>query len=156
MSTEIVNGVRVHYGPRTVEKKAPSLSTREGETVELVAEFDYLNLPAADDNGDAVVLQIPANSLIKSADLYISTDFDSTSGTTTISTGLQQTDGTEIDNDGLVAAITADGSNAGWTVGAGALVGASTGADAGQLVVTASAADLTAGAAKLVVHYIKA
>lgn len=154
-----VAGVRKHYGarldPASNPDPAPQTEPTRGNRVELEVNFAYDNLPAANDNSDAVVAKIPANSLIIAAYVYEGTAFDSTSGTTTIDLGLQEADGTEIDNDGIdVDVITADGSAGGWTVADGALVGATIGTTDGYIVATPSVSDLTAGKARLVVEYM--
>ncbi len=66
--------------------------------------------------------------------------------------------GSAIDADGLIAAAeatqTAIGTAGNVVTGAGALVGKTIGAAAGELKVTPSVDDLTAGAGRIVVEYI--
>lgn len=156
MSVEILQGARRFFGPRVAEDVVPSKTNTSGVVEELVLSFNYDDLPAANAN-DNLALTIPANSIILSSKLYISEDFDSTSGTSTIAVGTVKTDGTGGDDDGLHADdVTADGSNAGWVVGAGDLVGATVGADPVQIRVEPSADDLEAGSAKLIVEYTPA
>lgn len=152
MATEITSqGVRKHYGPRDVEDKAPSRTSTAGEVKELVVEFNYDDLPSASEL-DNLVLSIPAHSFILSSHTHVKTAFV---GGTSVSIGLQEADGTEIDNDGIDAAVATAALTANaWIVNDGALVGASIGAEAGQVVVTASGS-YTAGSAKLVVRYLE-
>jgi hypothetical protein len=91
------------------------------------------------------------------ARLEIITAFTSTSTTTDLTVGLEQADGTDIDLDGLVTAANATQDTigaVGLITGSGALVGASIGAAAGEVVVTPSVADLLTGEARLVVQYL--
>lgn len=155
MTTEIRQGARTHYGPRETEDKASGKVRTSGHSDELRLSFKYDDLPSPAEL-DAVFTGIPADAIIEAAEVYVHADFDSTSGTTTIDIGLQEDDGTEIDNDGLVVDLTADGSNAGWTSGAGALVGATIGSVKGYPVVTASVDDLTAGVASVIIRYRQA
>ena len=84
--------------------------------------------------------------------------FTSTSTTTDLTVGLQQANGTEIDNDGLLTAANADQTAIAVAnsivTGSGALVGKGIGANAGELVVSSSAADLLTGAGRVIVEYI--
>lgn len=156
MATEITSqGVRKHYGPRDAEDKAPAVHRTAGAIKELVVRYNYDDLPGASED-DNLVLKIPANSFILDCYRYVEVDFNSTSGTTVVDFGLVEPDGTEVDFNGLIdSAVAADGSNAGWEVGAGVLVGASIGAEDAQVVVTPSVDDLTAGSAQVVVRYIE-
>lgn len=151
-------GVRQHYGPRDsgVDADVGSHSTY-GEVQELVVNFTYDDLPSVQNAGnDASNSYVPANSYLLDAYVYVSTDFNSTSGTTTVDIGLEKADGTDINADAIGSDfVTADGSNAGWVTGAGDGIGAGIGADDGYIVVAPSTADLTAGEAKLVVRYIR-
>lgn len=153
MSVEIATGgTRKHYGPRTTEDKVPSVIRTASETVEMVVDFNYDDLPAASTN-DALVLSIPAGAFIESALLSVK---DAWVGGTDIDIGLQQSDGTEIDNDGIDAAVLTAALTAGaHIVSDGVLIGASIGAAAGQIVVAATGV-YTAGSAKLTVRYRKA
>jgi len=118
-----------------------------GKVAEYV--FSYDDLPAPVDSTGTRQLIIPANSGIRGVELKVSEAF---TGATSLSAGLQQADGTEIDNDGLIAAETTLTAGS-YSVGAGALVGASTGAADGQVVVTL-AGTATAGVATITVDYL--
>jgi hypothetical protein len=154
-------GVSQHYGVReTTSKYGGEYGTKNSvKTVEW--EFTYDDLPDAATNG--LGYSIPANARIVSAKFIVDAAWTSTSGTTDLTVGLQQANGTEIDNDGLLTAVNlADGSiedaaDVGSVIdGSGALVGASIGANAGELTVAGTVDDLTAGAARVIVEYTKA
>lgn len=159
MAIEYPNQARQNYGPVDVDTGVSSTVRTAGVKKQLVVPFKYNTLPTPTDDvdGDAVYQSIPANSLIVAAYGYIDTDFNSASATTVIDVGLQEADGTEIDNDGLINDMggSADGSNSGWSVGAGALVGASVGATDAFVAVTPSVDDLTAGDGILIIEYIE-
>ena len=156
---------RHFYGPRlnpaTNPDPAGAKESRRGNVVELEIRYSYDNLPAysASAVADSVVPKIPAGALVLSCRRYVEADFNSTSGTTVVDVGLTDTAGNVLDADGLIdSSVAADGSNAGWETGtvtadAGGTVGLS--ADA-VVTVTPSAADLTAGRARVLIEYIPA
>lgn len=157
MSFEIdaKRGVANHYGARTTEQKFGGEVC--SEIVKwAVWDFDYNNLPTYGSN--KLQHSIPAGATIVSAELIVDTAFTSTSGTTDLDVGLYTAAGSAIDADGLIAAAqatqTAIGTEGNLVTGAGALVGKSIGATAGELVVAPTVADLTAGAGRVVVKYV--
>lgn len=153
MGIEVHNGVRNWYGPRGSEDKFPALIKTEGYTKEMVVDFNYDDLPTTSEDG-AMVLSIPADSLILSSRLHVKT---AAAGGTSYTIGLAQADGTAIDADGLhtaAQAVTASLTEDAWLVGGGALVGASVGAAAGQIVVAATGT-FTAGSYRLIVEYVQ-
>lgn len=150
-------GVANHYGPRTTNGKfGGQESTCKGIVKSAIWDFDYNDLPSYGSNG--LQFSIPANATIVSAKLYVDVAFTSTSGTTDLDVGLYTGAGVAIDADGLItvaeATQTAIGTAGNVVTGAGALVGKSIGAAAGEVKVTPSVADLTAGAARLVVEFV--
>lgn len=149
-------GVLNHYGPRETNGKYGAASKGTGIVKRAQWEFSYDDLPDAATDGLGFV--IPAGASIVSAVLYVDAAFTSTSTTTDLTVGLQQANGTEIDNDGLIeadeATQTAIGTEGNVVTGAGALIGKSIGANNGELVVTPSVDDLTAGKARIVVEYV--
>lgn len=149
-------GVLNHYGPRETNGKYGAASKGTGIVKRAQWDFSYDDLPDAATDGLGFV--IPAGASIVSAVLYVDQAFTSTSTTTDLTVGLQQADGTEIDNDGLIeadeATQTAIGTEGNVVTGAGALIGKSVGANNGELVVTPSVDDLTAGKARIVVEYV--
>ena len=160
LETQLIRGVTKNYGTRETEGKYGSNHTRLDNIKLAKWVFDYDGLPDADTTNQG--LSIPANSTIVSAKLRIVTAFTSTSTTTDLTVGLQQADGTEIDNDGLITAAQATqttiavvGSIIDGSSGTpGALIGKTIGAAAGELVVTPSVADLLTGRAEMLVEYI--
>lgn len=153
-------GSAIHYGPRSTEKIGVSLDTDTLEEV-LVYDFDYANLPSADENDEAVPT-IPAGSTVIDARIEVLTAFSGDS-VDHLDIGLAQEDGTAIDADGLVDG-SADGvvTSTGFVKGAGALIDASVGSDPAQVTAAALKADgttpstPTAGVARLIVKYIQA
>lgn len=154
-----VRGVTVHYGTREInEKFGGSYGTKDAyKRAEWT--FDYNDLPAGGDGGN-LAQAIPAGATIVSAKMYIVTGFTSTSTTTDLTVGLETDAGVAIDADGLITAVeatqTAIATAGNEITGAGALVGVSVGADAGELVVAPTVNDLTAGKARVVVEYVEA
>jgi flagellin-like hook-associated protein FlgL len=149
-------GVLNHYGPRETNGKYGAATAGTGIVKRAQWEFSYNDLPDAATNGLGFV--IPAGAIIKSAVLYVDQAWTSTSGTTDLTVGLQEADGTGIDNDGLIDATdatqTAIATEGNVVNGGGALVGATIGSAAGELVVAGTDTDLTAGKARVVVEYV--
>ena len=157
MSLEIqgIRSVTKNYGTRTTEQKYGGRNIQDLIKT-AVWTFDYDDLPVGGaSNQDQ---SIPANSTIVSARLRIVTGFTSTSTTSDLLIGLEQGDGTDIDVDGLVAAAeatqTAIATAGNIITGAGALVGTTIGAAAGELIVAPSVDDLLTGRAELIVEYM--
>lgn len=148
-------GVLNHYGPRDVNQKFGG-ETPDDVIKTAVWTFDYDQLPAGGTN--KLGMSIPAYAKILSARFEVLTGFTSSSTTTDLDVGLEQADGTDIDLDGLLTAAqltqTVIATRGNFVTGTGALVGASIGAAAGELVVTPTVADLTAGKARVIVQYI--
>lgn len=158
--------VRNHYGVRKISNRFGGPDATKGfiRTVNFV--FDYDDLPEASEGGLEYV--IPAYSTILRAYLEVLEAFDGTDSATAstdfVIVGLQEPDGTEIDNDGIikVGALTeinargnvVDHTNTGDSTGSPALIGVSTGANDGQVVVQVNDGSLTAGQGRLVVEYL--
>ena len=160
VENQAIRNVLTHFGPRKINSKYGAETDNSViKTVSWI--FDYNDLPDASTNG--LDYQIPANATIVSAKLQIITPFTSTSTTTDLTVGLQKADGTQIDDDGFITAAQATQTTIGVAGAiidgasgtAGALIGKSIGTADGELVVTPTAADLTAGKARLIVEYIK-
>lgn len=157
IETDGKRGTTTSYGPRLPNQKHGGQAISSQGPIKVAQwTFDYNDLPDAAAHGLGMV--IPANSTIVSAKLLINTAFTSTSTTTDLLIGLQKADGTEIDNDGLVAAAQATQTTiatAGNIItGAGALVGTTIGTAAGELVVAGSDTDLLTGNGTVIVEYI--
>lgn len=161
IETMLKRSTTQHFGPRKTTGRygAKSINTTgRRETARWV--FNYDSLPDADSHN--LDLVIPANSTIISAKLNIITAFTSTSTTTDLTVGLQKSDGTEIDNDGLITAAQATQTTIavansvidGASGTPGALIGTTIGTSDGELVVTSTAADLLTGRAEMIVEYL--
>jgi hypothetical protein len=144
-----IRGVASHYGVRTSNNSLGGQeSTKEGIVKSAEWSFSYDNLSTTLNSNLAQT--IPANASIVEATLYVD---DAWVGGTNLTIGLYQADGTVIDADGLVAAtITATLTANKVVTGAGALVGTTIGANAGQLVA-ATTGTYTAGSARVVVKF---
>lgn len=149
-------GVANHYGVRTTDGSKGAQSQSDGLFKKAVWDFDYNNLPTYGSSNLQFV--IPANATIVSAKLIVDVAFTSTSTTTDLVVGLYTGAGSAIDADGLVSASeatqTAIGTAGNVVTGAGALVGKSIGASAGELVVAGTDTDLLTGAGRIVVEYV--
>jgi hypothetical protein len=149
-------GVLNHYGPRETNGKYGAASKGTGIVKRAQWDFSYDDLPDAASNNLGFV--IPAGASIVSATMYVDQAWTSTSGTTDLLVGFEKSNGDAIDVDGLFdgtdATQTAIATEGNVVTGAGALIGASIGADNGELVVAGSADDLTAGKARIVVEYV--
>jgi len=148
-------GVANHYGARTPNQKFGGEAS--DELVKwAIWDFKYNDLPTFGSNNLQHV--IPAGATIVSAELIVDTAFTSTSTTTDLDIGLYTAAGVAINANGLIAAAqatqTAIGTEGNLITGAGALVGKTIGAAAGELKVTPTVADLTAGAGRIVVKYV--
>jgi len=156
IETQAIRGVTKHYGPLETTKRYGGEFSYDGPIRTIDFVFDYNELPAAGTNNQQIV--IPAYSKIISSRFEVLTAFTSTSTTTNLLVGLQQADGTEIDNDGLHTAAqltpTAIATRGNFYTGAGALVGVSTGAAAGEVVVAPNVNDLLTGKARIVIEYM--
>lgn len=129
----------------TMTKKGQVTANYAANTVEVEYRFDVTDGPAASATDNSLHV-IPAGAVIVSCDIFVETTL---SGGTNFSLGLQEADGTEIDNDGLDSAVTA---TTGYVSGDGALITGGTALTAaGQLVYSGSR---TAGALKVVVKYL--
>jgi hypothetical protein len=165
--TDSKRGVQVHYGVREINGKFGGvLGTKDGlRTAEWV--FDYDDLPAG--GTGAIQCVIPAYAKIMDCYLEVLTAFTGSGGVFDI--GLEQADGTEIDDNGLfsglaLASIDARGdivkangalapSLVSTTVGEAVVPTAvDIGAAAGELKVAGSDTDLLTGAGRVVVEYI--
>lgn len=153
MGAYYLNGVRLHHGPRFVEKKASASVSTYGVAKELVVNFDYENLPVAEVL-DSVFEKLPAHCYIEKALLQVG---EAWVGGTSLAVELSNGDtGAVLVADGLVTATQGATANLGANaviVGTGATVGAGIGAVPAHLRVTA-VGTYTAGTAKLVVRYI--
>lgn len=148
MAYENTAGINVlnHYGPRGKDAKWGGQAKSTGQVKRAEWQFDYSDLPTYGSTN--LQFTIPANATIVSSKWITGTAW---AGGTSLNVGLYQGNGTVIDADGLDAAITP--TTAGAVIdGDGALVGASIGANAGELTVAATGT-YTAGTATVIVEY---
>lgn len=152
-----IRDVNKNYGVRETNGKYGGVTDGDAFIKTAVWDFAYNDLPDAGATDQEHI--IPAGSTIVSAHLRIVTAFASTSTTTDLDIGLQQADGTAIDDNGLITATDATQATiavaGAYIAGTGALVGKISDATYnGELVVTPNVADLTAGRGQVVVKYI--
>lgn len=141
-----------HYGPTEIEDKHPSVYAVSQNRTVVSHTFSYDDLPVSGD--DKLIAEIPANARITRSTLRVITPIAGTTPTLTI--GLEQSDGTAIDVDGIDVAIAEAALDAiGETVECdGALVGntAGIGTAAGQIIAT-TGGTVTAGKFMLETEY---
>jgi len=148
MALENSAGINVvnHYGPRDTDASKGGQAKSTGQIKRAEWQFAYDDLPTYGSTN--IQFAIPANATIVSSKWITGTAW---AGGTSLNVGLYQGDGTVIDADGLDAAITP--TTAGAVIdGNGALVGATIGANAGELTVAATGT-YTAGTATVIVEY---
>jgi hypothetical protein len=148
MALENSAGINVvnHYGPRDTDASKGGQAKSTGQIKRAEWQFSYDDLPTYGSTN--LEFAIPANATIVSSKWITGTAW---AGGTSLNVGLYQSNGTVIDADGLDAAITP--TTAGAVIdGNGALVGATIGANAGELTVAATGT-YTAGTATVIVEY---
>ena len=163
MAWQNEDGLYIRYGTERGETKLAGATVQEVEKY-LVVDLDYADLPAftADLNNDGTNdgfsgddPYVPAGSFITAAYIIPTTTFTS-AGSTTLSLGMTQLDGTVIDADGIDATIAKAALAAGAAVACdGALVGGTVALTNDAYVYsTVATGPFTAGAGKLVIKYI--
>lgn len=151
------DGLEVRFGIDRATA-APTGATSAEEKVHVFEIADATALGDTDTaavSGDAAF--IPAGAIVKDAYLVVDTAFTSAFLAAVLDLGLKQADGTNIDDDGIDAAIALSAIDADGDVIAcdGALVGTRLANDS-YVMATYDTAAFTAGAAKLVVKYVVA
>lgn len=153
--------VRNHYGPREVVDSFGGQVSTSHAVKELEIVFDYDDLPGPT-SGLEMEQYVPEGAVVLSARFQTITAF---AGGTSFDIGLQENDGTEIDNDGLWDALLLAETNAvnewsdasthtGTNSGALILAGASAaGLSANAYVNVAATGTYTAGKGKIVIEY---
>lgn len=160
LETQAIRGVSKQFGVRTTDMSQGGRIDGDSLIQTAIWDFNYNDLPAGGTTNQEH--SIPANSVILSARLRIITAFTSTSTTTDLTIGLEQADGTDIDLDGLITAAQATQTTIavapsvinGASGTPAALINATIGTVAGELVVTPSVADLLTGRAQVIVEYL--
>lgn len=154
------DGLEVKFGTElAITAKSGTPEDNQGGTRKMVVDIDTQDseFPAF---GDADKLlhsptsAIPDNAIIKSAILTVITAFTS-AGAPTLDIGLKEQDGTEIDHNGLLAAVAlaAIDTVGEENVGAGALIATKLAAN-GYISINTGTADYTAGKARLIIEYM--
>lgn len=136
------DGLEVGFGPQVTDNVDAGTNHVKGKVKQIQMHVDAANLPSVGTAHSAKDYFIPAGAQIVSAYYKAEVDFDNA-----VEFGTSQLDGTEIDQDGLIATGTTT------AVGAGALIGTVT-SEASYLVVTATTDAPTEGSGELVVEYI--
>lgn len=158
MTQQVVNGVVNFYNARpAIDENILSLNNKSGNEQELKLVFSYDNLPtpgAASCPDFYATNGIPANSIITGAYVTVREVFV---GGTSYIIGLQEVDGTEIDNNGLftnlvLASLNSVGES---TYGNGALITAPYSAISVEgFPYAAATGSFTAGQLELTITYI--
>lgn len=155
-SVDAKRNVVTNYGPRTTNSALGGKVDSRDNIHKAEWIFNYDNLPTY--GATNIQLSIPAYAKILRSYFEVITAFTSTSTTTDLDVGLYTSAGVAIDADGLHTAAqltqTAIATRGLFYLGAGALIGTSIGATAGELVVTPNVADLTAGRGRVIVEYV--
>src|SRR5690554_3368033 len=137
------DGLELGYGPVVSFNNEANTQHTKGKVKQIEMKIDVAaGLPAVGTAHTAKDFAIPAGAQIISAYYKADVDFDNA-----VEFGTSALDGTEIDQDGLIATGTTT------AVGAGALIGTVT-SEASYLVVTATTDAPTEGSGELVVEYI--
>jgi len=144
--------VTTHYGPRTTDGQyGGQESSKEGLLKTAEWDFSWSNLPVT--GTTALTFKLPANTIVQSALVYITTAWAGTS-TPTMQVGLV---GAATDPNGFVDE--AQGTNAliltkgAVITGAGVYIGKTVGTSDAAITVTAQTGAFTAGSAKLRITY---
>lgn len=137
------DGLEVGFGPVVANNTTTGPQEVKGKVKQLEQRIDVeAGLVSVGDTISQKHSGIPAGAYIVSATYVSETDFDNA-----VEFGTAQADGTEIDQDGLIATGTTTAE------GAGALIGTVT-SEVNYIVVTATTTAPGAGKGQLVVEYI--
>ncbi len=148
------DGLEVRFGiDRATSTPGGRTSAEEKVFVYAVADATVLtDTDTAAADGDAPFL--PAGAVIKDAYFVVDTAFTS-GGSAVLDIGLKQADGTNVDDDGIDAAVALGALSADSVVASdGALVGTRL-ANPSYVMATYDTAAYTAGAGKLVIKYLE-
>jgi hypothetical protein len=143
------DGLVVPFGPRVSANIRGGLNASEANEHVYWAKFDWDDLPTGG-GSDSGQPQIPANAVVLSGFIYVTTAF---ADTTALTIGLNTVADVAIDADGLLlskaAAALTDETRINFD---GALIGTSIGANPGYLIAAETAS--TAGSAEIVIVYM--
>lgn len=160
--TNLIRGTQTHYGPRVTDLKFGALISSRGQLKSAAWTFDWDDLPVNSTTDEKVFL-IPAGAMIIEAHFAVITAFATQTG---FNIDIVETDGTtqgtgtdrlwdlltavETDASEVPAAMkssTHGGTNSGTAIGTKLTT-------AGQLLVVDTAANGTAGRARIIVDYL--
>ncbi len=153
------DGLEQAYGREQGVASTTGTVHMEGGLHKALVTLDFTDLPLAADGiarlDPLPVALFPKDIVIESATIKVDVAFTS-GGAATLDLGLQEEDGTEIDNNGLFAAVTVASMNSvgDVVVGGGALINALT-SERGVIVADVGTADFTAGRAAIEIVYRK-
>ena len=136
------DGLEVGFGPQVRDNLDAGSNHVKGKVKQIQMAVSYEDLPKVGEAHSTKDFFIPAGAQIVSAHYTAEVDFDNA-----VEFGLSEKDGTEIDQDGLIATGTTT------AAGAGALIGTKI-SENGYLTVTETTTAPTAGKGTLVVEYI--
>jgi len=137
------DGLEVGFGPDVKKNTDAGSNHIKGKIKQIQMTVDAASgLPKVGEAHSSKDFFIPAGAQIVSAHFVAEEDFDNA-----VEFGLSEKDGTEIDQDGLIATGTST------AVGAGALIGTAI-SENGYLTVTETTTAPTTGSGTLVVEYI--
>lgn len=137
------DGIEVGFGPIVSNSLETNHQHTKGKTKELQLDVDAsVSLPEVGSAHSAKDSFIPAGAMIQSARYIAEVDFNNA-----VEFGTSELDGTDIDQDGLIATGTTS------AVGAGSLIGTVV-TDDSYLTVTSTSTAATVGTGTLVVEYI--
>lgn len=150
-------GVVKNYGARITNHDVGGRNMQDLiKTAHWVVRWDEIQVAPTASNIEQV---IPANSSIMSVRLRVIEPVASTSGTTDLTMGLREKDGTLIATTGLI--LGSEATNIQLAIAGniidgvgGSLIGTGIGAADGELVFSASVSDLTAGVVEVIVEYM--
>lgn len=150
------DGLVVGFGARDSKNDAGATVRTQGNVEVLQMILDYDNLPAAAGTApSSKSIPVPANAVIKSAHLHTTSDW-ATADSATLDIGFVNSAGTEIDQDGIDAAIADSALDTGDTVVCdGALVGADVGTSDAYISCEVNTGSFTSGQSTLTIEYIR-
>lgn len=152
------DGLEVRFGLDQAQRGMVGLINTNNHEQELrvLIDADEINALTKTVVGGSHNVMLPAGVIIQSAKLTVTEAFDSAGDALTLTIGMEKKDGTEIDNDGIDAAIAQAAIDAiGDDIACdGALIGTKLAAD-GFFSVTVAGAAATAGKAELIVKFIR-
>ena len=151
------DGLNIRFGTDQANRLLVGEPERAGSlrTLEVIIEFGNLPLVAGGPTtlDELASCAIPSGALLKKGTIHVTTTF--VGATATLDVGLKQKDGTEIDHNGIFAAVAVADLAEGDEVDAtGALIDAAATSVDGFISAEVNTADFTAGKGFMVLEYI--